>query len=186
MTLNSLTSRLWAHLRARWRSHLGHLVIVAVVLAGVQLWQTRHVPAGPAPDLALTVVNPEGQVLATTLSAWRAAYPGQPVVLHFWAEWCPICRTEEHSVTRLGRDVPVLTVAMQSGEAAQVARVMRLRGLPWVAAVDPKGEVARAYGIQAVPGFVVVDRDGQIRTPTVGYTTELGMRLRGWWVRLLG
>ena len=40
-------------------------------------------------------------------------------------------------------------------------------------------------GFKAVPAFVVVDAQGDLRTATVGYTTELGMRLRLWWARLL-
>jgi hypothetical protein len=47
--------------------------------------------------------------------------------------------------------------------------------------VDPRGEMARALGFQSVPAFVVVDGQGQLRGATVGYTTELGMRLRLWW-----
>ncbi|MES2386026.1 MAG: hypothetical protein V4593_15865 [Pseudomonadota bacterium] len=84
-------------------------MLVALVLA-VQAWQTRHVPAGAAPDVTLSVLQPDGQVSSTTLNQWRQAHPGQVVALHFWAEWCPICRAEEHSVTRLSRDWPVLTV----------------------------------------------------------------------------
>ena len=178
----SISHRLWTHLRSKWRSYLANLVIIAVVFSGVQLWQTRDVPGGQAPDMVFTVVNVDAPLTSATLSEWRARNPDRPLVIHFWAEWCPICRTEENSITRLQQDWPVLTVAMQSGDAASVAKVMRLRNLPWDAALDLKGEVARSYGIPAVPGFLVVDRHGQIRTPTVGYTTELGMRMRLWWV----
>lgn len=33
--------------------------------------------------------------------------------------------------------------------------------------------------------FLLVDSQGQIRSPTVGCTTEIGMRLRLWWVKLI-
>ena len=32
--------------------------------------------------------------------------------------------------------------------------------------------------------WLVVDAKGQMRTPAVGYQTEMGMRLRLWWVKL--
>jgi thiol-disulfide isomerase/thioredoxin len=182
----TLSGRLGAHLRSRWRSYVGNVLLFVVVLAGVQFWQTRHVPAGPAPDLSVAVVNPLGEVTTTTLAQWRARHPNQPLALHFWADWCPICRAEQGSISSLSQDWPVLTVAMQSGDASKVAAVMRERELPWNAAVDPRGDIARAYGIQAVPGFVVVDRHGQIRVPSAGYTTEWGMRARLWWVKLSG
>ncbi len=168
--------------RPHWLRHLGNSALVVVVLAGVQLWQTRHVPPSPAPDLALVVLERDGRLSTITLSEWRARHPGRPVALHFWAEWCPICRTEEAGITRLQRDWPVLTVAMQSGDADAVARVLQRRGLSWDAVIDPAAQVSRAHGMSAVPGFLVVDRQGKVRTPTVGYTTEWGMRLRLWWV----
>ena len=100
-----------------WRRHLGTLAMVAVALLGAPAWQTRPVPSGPAPDFsALAVSTQDGAVLG--LAQWRAAHPGQPVALHFWAEWCAICKLEQHSVTRVASDWPVLTVAMQSGDVA--------------------------------------------------------------------
>ena len=169
---------------SRWKHHLGTLLMVLVALLGVQWWQTRHVPVGLAPDLPLTLVRADGRTHHTTLVQWRAAHPGRPVVLHFWAEWCPICRTEEHSITRLSQDWPVLTVAMQSGNPSTVQRVLQQRQLTWHTAVDPQGDIARAFGFQAVPALVVIDAKGRLRSPTAGYTSEIGMRLRIWWVAL--
>ena len=178
-----MLKRLFSALRRDWKSHLGTLLMVLVVFAGAQAWMTRHVPTGPAPDLGLTLIQPDGGRTDTTLAAWRAAHPGQPVALHVWADWCPICRTEEHSVTRLARDHPVLTVAMQSGPADKVQKVLAQRELPWATAVDPRSDIARALGVTSVPAFMVVDAQGRLRTPTAGYTSEVGMRLRLLWAR---
>lgn len=163
--------------RRQWRSHLGTLVLVGAAAWAVNAWQTRDLPEGPAPDFTVTLASGE----VTTLQQWRAAHPGQPVALHFWADWCPICRAEEHSVTRLARDWPVLTIAMQSGDAAKVQRVLAQRQLTWATAVDAPGQIAKAYGFKAVPALVVVDAQGQLRGAASGYTTEVGMRLRLWW-----
>ncbi|MES2399520.1 MAG: redoxin domain-containing protein [Pseudomonadota bacterium] len=181
---NTLIPRFAAHLRNNWKSHLAQLALLVAIVVAVQAWQTRHVPAGPAPDLAISVLQPDGTTHSTTLAQWRQAHPGQPVALHFWAEWCPICRAEESSVTRLAQDWPVLTVAMQSGPATKVGQVLQQRQLPWQTAVDAQGELTRAFGFQSVPSFVVIDGQGRLRGASAGYTTELGMRLRLWWVRL--
>jgi thiol-disulfide isomerase/thioredoxin len=158
----------------RWFAEAAFLV--AVFLA-VQAWQKRDVAFGPAPtfDARLT----DGT--ETSLAAWRAAHPGRPVALHFWADWCPICKTVESGVDAVAKDWPVLTVAMQSGPAARVAGYLRDQGLNWPTVVDEQGAVATAYGLRGVPAFVVIDRDGAIRFVELGYTSELGMRLRLWW-----
>jgi thiol-disulfide isomerase/thioredoxin len=180
-----MTSTFWARIRTRWRHqwqhHMGTLALVVLVVLGVQTWQTRDVPATVPMDTPLTVLHPDGQRSNTTLAQWRTRYPGQPLALHVWAEWCPICRTEEHSISSLAHNRPVLTVALRSGPPEAVARVLAQRQLPWFTAMDSRGELARALGFKAVPAFVVLDAEGRLRAPSVGYTSEIGMRLRLWW-----
>ena len=167
------------------RSAALNLLAVAAVLLAVHFWQTRHVPNGPAPDFrALAVASQPGAAL--TLAQWRAAHPGRPVALNFWAEWCPICKLEQGNVSRVAADWPVLTVAMRSGDAEAVRRVLAQRGLAWGTVVDPYGEIAAAYGVSAVPAFVVIGPGGELRASSVGYTSTLGMRLRLWWAALRG
>jgi alkyl hydroperoxide reductase subunit AhpC len=45
---------------------------------------------------------------------------------------------------------------------------------------DTDGSVSRAWGVQAVPASFIIDTDGQIHFIEVGYTTELGIRMRLW------
>jgi thiol-disulfide isomerase/thioredoxin len=160
------------------------VVVFLAAMVMVQSWQTKDVPSGLAPDFEIMLAQADGEDHTLSFQSWRARHPGQAVVLHFWADWCPICRTEENSITRLGADWPVLTVAMQSGTPEHVRQVLQQRQLPWNTALDNNGDITKAYGFKAVPAFVVVDANGQLRTPTTGYTSEIGMRLRLWWVML--
>jgi thiol-disulfide isomerase/thioredoxin len=168
---------------------MGTLLLMAVVFFGVQAWQTRGVPDTLPTDARVQLLRGDGSIrdmsLNEAVALMRTAFEGQPVALHLWAEWCPICRVEEGSITNLGRDWPVLTVAMQSGPAADVTQVQRQRGLPWVTLVDTQGQLTRELGFSSVPAFVVVDTDGQLRMPTVGFTSEVGMRIRLWWARVV-
>lgn len=161
----------------RWKSHLLTLLLFVAVLFAVNAWRTQDVPA-MAPDFSGMLSDGN----AITLGEFRARHPGKPVALHFWAEWCPVCRTEEHSISRLLRDTdtPVLTIAMQSGDAAAVREVLLLRDLDWPVVVDESGVIARTYGLPGVPSFVVIDAQGRVRSTEIGYTSEAGMRIRMW------
>jgi len=175
--------------RSRWRSHLLTVALLLAVFFGVQAWQTRAVPAQLDLNQPLQWLGADGSTqhgsLAQALAAARLAHPGagtQPVALYIWAEWCPICRTMEGSVTRLGHDWPLLTVAMQSGPAAQVQRYQQQRGLPWLSVIDARAQLSRVLGTRSVPVFVVIDAEGRLRHATTGFTTGIGMRLRLWLV----
>jgi thiol-disulfide isomerase/thioredoxin len=165
-----------------WRSHVLTLVTVLLVYAGIHLWQTRDLPGGAAP--VFSAPQASAQTLGTIdLAQWRAGHSGRAVALHFWADWCPICRMEQDSISRVQRDWPVLGVAMQSGDASRIQTVLRKRQLDWLTAIDPDGTLARRYGLTSVPAFIVLDAQGRIRFAEVGYTTEAGMRLRLWWAQ---
>ena len=179
-----MASHLAARLWARIKPHLGTVAMALVAWVAVHLWQTRDIPSGPAPALSFTLLQADGSRTQTTLAQWRDLYPGEPVAISVWADWCPICKTMTPNVHQLVKDRPVLTVAMQSGPPANVAAVLRQRQMPWQTAVDAHGEMARALGVNAVPAYLVLDGQGQIRSASIGYTSALGMRVRLGWASL--
>jgi peroxiredoxin len=159
--------------RARlWRWVLNLAVLLGLVVA-VHWWQTHDLPSGSAPALR-----------ARTVSGASVALPdlrGRPTLVHFWAQWCPVCRMENGTIASLARDHPVVTVAMHSGGPAAVREFLRAEGLAFPTVADPEGEIAAAWNVTAVPATFVVDAAGHIRSRAVGYTTELGLRARLWW-----
>lgn len=162
---------------SRWRRWAVEIGIFVAVFFAIQAWMARDVPRGAAPDFA--TVAADGRALG--LAGWRAAHPGKAVGVYFWADWCPICTAQEGTIDGVQADHPVLTVAMRSGDAAAVARVLAERGLAWTTAVDADGRIAQAYGLRGVPAFVVVDPSGAIRSVALGYATGWGLRARLWW-----
>jgi peroxiredoxin len=106
--------------------------------------------------------------------------------VHFWATWCPICRTEQGSIAAIAQDHPdVITVAMQSGTPQEVSRYMQEQGIAFPVVNDPDGIISRAWGVHAVPASFIIAPDGQIRFVEVGYTTGMGLRLRLWLAGIL-
>lgn len=158
--------------KPRWRRWVVDMALVLVVIFGIHLWQTRDLPAGPAPELQGTMLDGK----AMDLKDLR----GKPVLVHFWATWCPVCRTEEGSIDSLAEDYSVLTIATGSGEVAEIEKYLAENDLDFPVLMDESGMKGVSWGIRGVPSSFVVDADGQIRHVAVGYTTELGLRIRMW------
>ncbi len=158
---------------ARWRRHAVNLALFVAIILAVRAWQQRDMASGAAPSL-------HGVTLAGQPYTFPAR-PAHPVLVHFWATWCPICRTEQGSIAAVAHDHDVITIAMQSGTPSEVARYMQEQGIAFPVVNDEDGSISAAWGVHAVPVSFIVAPDGQVRFIEVGYTTEIGLRLRLWW-----
>lgn len=175
--MNSVLTRLHAWLTPRRLLRLGgELLLLLILLLSIEAYLTRDAARGPAPALVTTLTDGR----AVDLAQLR----GAPVLVYFWGSWCPVCRAGQGTIDSLAQDVPLLTVAMQSGTAEEVNQYLAQHGLRWVTVADEYGDIARQWGVTGVPAVFVIDGDGAIRFVTRGYTTGWGLRLRLWWAGL--
>ncbi len=135
-------------------------------------WMQRDLVSGMAPEINSRDLA--GEVV--TLEEYR----GEPLLLHFWASWCPVCKFEEGAISAVAEDWPVLTVAMQSGSDEEIRGFMQEQGLNWRTISDEAGLLSSQYGIQGVPVSFIIDAEGNIDFREMGYTTSWGLRLRLW------
>lgn len=157
--------------RSPWR-FLGQLVIIVALFAVLYWWRSVPLASGQAPALAGDLVG--------TGSMDLEDLRGRPVLVHFWATWCPSCRLGDDGIDAIAEDYDVITVAIQSGGPAEIRRHLSDQGLSFPVIPDDYGELATRWGIPGVPTSFVIDGNGQIRFTAVGYTTEIGLRGRLW------
>lgn len=146
------------------------LVVVAIV-TGVQYWRTRDAASGPAPELS-------GRLLDGQAFEWEAA--PRPLLVHFWATWCPICRMQQDTINDLAQRGNVVTVALSSGTDSEIAGYLHEHGLDMPVLSDPHGTIAGRWGVKGVPTSFIIGADDRIRSVTSGYTTGTGLRMRMW------
>ncbi|OGS96496.1 MAG: alkyl hydroperoxide reductase [Gallionellales bacterium RIFCSPLOWO2_02_FULL_57_47] len=162
-----------------WLRRVIEVLLVVALIAGIRAWQQRDIVSGAAPSMQGVLLDGKPFSLA--------AKPAQPVLVYFWATWCPVCRAEQGAIEAIAHDNPnVITVAMQSGSRDEVAKHLGEQGLSFAVVNDPDGRVSAAWGVHAVPASFIVDTDGQIRFVEIGYTTGVGLRLRLWLAAVLG
>ena len=158
----------------------------AVVAAGGAGWAAlawrqgqTSAAAVPAGLWQQSFPTPEGGVL--DLQALR----GQPLVLNFWATWCPPCVAELPLLSSFSRENAangwqVLGIAVD--QAAAVRAFLTRVPVDFPVALAPQGGVAlsRSLGNLAggLPFTVVFGADGQVRHRHMGQVTP--QDLRGW------
>ncbi|PIQ83496.1 MAG: hypothetical protein COV75_07110 [Candidatus Omnitrophica bacterium CG11_big_fil_rev_8_21_14_0_20_63_9] len=96
-----------------------------------------------------------------------AAYKGRVVVLHFWASWCPYCRSEIPELTELYQQAnkSVQVIAVSSDEdVAVLKQFIAEKQLPYpiIADHDMPRSISEQYGISGIPVTYVIGKDGRI------------------------
>ncbi|MBO1436737.1 TlpA disulfide reductase family protein [Meiothermus sp. CFH 77666] len=134
----------------RW---LAMLVFFAIVLAAS--------PGQVAPDFRLR--DASGKVYTL------ASFKGKPVVITFWASWCPICKAEFPKLHQLAQQykVPFVVISREPRDTDQVVRdymktypnFLPLLALP---GGDNPVAVANRYRVLGQPWTFVLDGEGKV------------------------
>jgi thiol-disulfide isomerase/thioredoxin len=100
-----------------------------------------------------------------------AAYADRPLVINFFASWCPNCIAEMPEFERvhdlLGNRVAFLGVSQSDARGASID-LARETGITYDAAIDERGEFFRAIGGQGMPTTIFVRPGGEIGEIWVG------------------
>jgi len=156
-------------IKSKWALEWGAIIALVV---GLQYFVGRNLPTGEPPSITASTYE-GGQF---DLSQLR----GRPAVIYFWASWCPICRGMQSSVSAIAKDYPLISIALQSGNKAELGKYLDAHNFHIPTVSDEDGAITGRYGLQGVPALFVLGPEGKIRYATTGYTSELGIRIRLW------
>lgn len=111
----------------------------------------------PVPTLAFEMFDGTRATLAD--------FEGTPLVVNFWASWCPACVVElpefQAVHEQVGDEVTFLGLANSDDRAAATALAADV-GLTYPLADDPAGELFVALELIAMPSTVFVTSDGLV------------------------
>ena len=109
-------------------------------------------------------------------------YKNKPLVLNFWASWCPPCRDETPGMERIWRKyedqgVVILGINVQDGEK-EAERYISEFGVTFSNALDLDGSITVDYGVTGLPVTFFIDNDSVVTGRWVGSISE--DRLDNW------
>ncbi len=108
---------------------------------------------------------------------------GKPLLIHFWAVWCPTCKLEASNIESVSKEYQVLTIAVSSGSDTEVKAYMQEHGLSFKVINDVKGVWAKRFKVEAYPTTFLYDSKGELRFTEVGYTSTAGLLARFEWIK---
>ena len=99
-----------------------------------------------------------------------------PVVINFWASWCPICKRELTTIADVYGDwkeetgVNFVAVSVDDEKTKNgVSVLVNGKGWEYLVLMDPNGDFKRAMGVNSTPHTFLIDENGTIVYSHSGY-----------------
>ena len=131
----------------------------------------RRASPNAAPDFSLKALG--GRTY--TLEQLR----GRIVLLDFWATWCTSCRESVPALSRLAKKfsgAPFLIISVSGDDSAAAwQKYVGQHGMDWTHYHDADRHIARLFGIQYLPTYILIDPDGIMMLRQVGWAPDLEM-----------
>jgi len=113
-----------------------------------------------------------------------AVYVGKkPVLMEFWATWCPNCQELEPNMkamyAKYGKQIAFVGVGVSVRQSRErIKAYVEKHKLPWSQVFDARGNASGAYDAPATSYVVVLDRAGKVVYTGLGGKQDLESAIR--------
>lgn len=153
------------------------IVLVSIFFA-ITWWQQRNMLSTEQEQLApaFSLISMQDELIH-----FDPTKQSKKTLIYFFATWCGICHASIDNIEDIkesvGDSVNFYAIALDWKTKSEVEDFLAQHDLT-IPVLLGNQEVWRNYQISGFPSYYVIDKDGKIASKDMGYTTELGMRIR--------
>jgi thiol-disulfide isomerase/thioredoxin len=98
-------------------------------------------------------------------------FAGKPLIIHFWATWCPYCKKLQPGLDRLYKKyqsdgLQLIAISFWEDEGATPQAELVERGMSFSTVIDGDHVARNLFGVKGTPTTVFVDKSGKILAMT--------------------
>ncbi len=149
-------------------------IITTLLANGISFYKSMELNKQPLSIKEITLLDNE-----------KYTFPhAKPVLIHFWASWCPTCKMEASNIDSIAKNYEVVTIAVKSGSDEEIKKFLNDNHLDVKVFNDNSGFYTNKFNIATFPTTLIYDKDKNLLFSEVGYTSTWGLYLRMWWASL--
>ena len=120
--------------------------------------QAQGIGSNIAPDFRLKDMSGQEFKLSDLVGS-------KPLVLDFWASWCPYCRAEIPKIVELHNNyknkINIVGISLDQSYA-DAQNYTQKNFIPYPNLYDAHGLVAQTYHISGIPSLIIINSEGEI------------------------
>ncbi|KTF13473.1 TlpA family protein disulfide reductase [Pseudoalteromonas sp. H105] len=158
------------------KSLIFNIILASVVFFAVTAYQQRNLLAtdnSPAPYFNLPLLDDSEQRINVAMLG------GKNTVIYFFAPWCTICRYSMPNLESAlkGSSINAIGIALDYKNPQEVTNFVTDLNLT-MPIVLGNNHTQSDYKISAFPTYYIVNEQLQITSRSMGYSSELGIKVR--------
>jgi len=160
------------------KRYLKEIILFVVVLTifanAMSLYKSQDLSQKPLDIQTFTLINNHEYEVPSN----------KPVLIHFWATWCPTCKLEASNINLLSKYFEVLTIAVKSGSDDEIKKYMDEHNYTFRVVNDRQGKLSSQFHIAGFPTTFIYNKDKKLVFSDVGYTSTLSLYIKMYWAGL--
>ena len=133
------------------------MIQIVIIMSALSMFNANAVEYPTAPDWQLKTQSGKSISLSE--------YHGKPVILHFWATWCPYCKKLQPKLVELQQQhkesgIEIIAISFNEDDDVLPQDEIKAGGYDFITAVN--GEpVVQLYGVRGTPTTFIINRQGK-------------------------
>jgi len=117
-------------------------------------------------------IAPDWQLLTEAGKQIKSTeFAGKPLIIHFWATWCPYCKKLQPGLDKLYKTyhkdgLQLIAVSFLEDQGATPQAELEARGMSFETAVNGDHVARKLFAVEGTPTTVFIDKHGRIVAST--------------------
>ena len=147
------------------------IVVMTIFSNAISLYKSQSLNDAPLQISSFKLLHDNTYVL----------HDNKPILVHFWATWCPTCKVEASNIEFLSKHFEVITIAVNSKDDRTIQTYLDEHDYSFHVVNDSDSILSSQFKIAAFPTTFIYDKNKKLIFSDVGYSSTFSLYLKMLW-----